>query len=82
MGNHFFPNPFTIKYIGPPCFFPAESTPRYITANAEVKNFVDIPIIPLTHIQNIAPGPPIEIATATPAILPIPTVAESAVVRA
>ena len=56
--------------------------PLYITANDDVKNLVDIPIIPLIHIQNIAPGPPIEIATATPAILPIPTVAESAVVKA
>ena len=37
---------------------------------------------PLIHIQNIAPGPPIEIATATPAIFPIPTVAERAVVKA
>ena len=48
----------------------------------EVKNLVDIPIRPLIHIQNIAPGPPIEIATATPAIFPIPTVAERAVVKA
>ena len=35
--------------------------------------------MPLTHIQKIAPGPPIEIATDTPAILPIPTVADNAV---
>ena len=62
--------------------FPTESIPLYITANDDVKNLVVIPIIPLIHIQNIAPGPPIEIATATPAILPIPTVAESAVVKA
>ena len=62
--------------------FPAESTPLYITASAEVKNLVDIPMRPLIHIQNIAPGPPIEIATATPAIFPIPTVAERAVVKA
>ena len=32
-----------------------------------------------THIQNMAPGPPIAIAPATPAILPVPTVAASAV---
>ena len=59
--------------------FPLESFPLYIIAKEEVKNFVDIPIIPLTHIQKIAPGPPIEIATDTPAILPIPTVADNAV---
>ena len=31
------------------------------------------------HIQNSAPGPPREIAVATPAMLPVPTVADSAV---
>ena len=59
--------------------FPAESTPLYITASAEVKNLVDIPIRPLIHIQNNAPGPPNDIATATPAIFPIPTVLDRAV---
>ena len=52
------------------------------SANADVKNFVDIPITALIHIQNIAPGPPIEIATATPAIFPIPIVADNAVLKA
>ena len=51
-------------------------------ASVAVKNLVDIPITALTHIQKTAPGPPMAIATATPAILPIPTVAESAVVNA
>jgi hypothetical protein len=32
--------------------------------------------------QSVAPGPPAEIATATPAMLPIPTVPETAVHRA
>ena len=31
------------------------------------------------HIQNTAPGPPMAIAPATPAMLPVPTVAASAV---
>ncbi len=35
-----------------------------------------------THIQKIAPGPPIESAVATPAMLPIPTVLASAVLAA
>jgi hypothetical protein len=34
------------------------------------------------HIQNSAPGPPRRMASATPAMLPIPTVADSAVVKA
>ncbi len=62
--------------------FPAESFPLNIIANEDVKNLVDIPIIPLTHIQKIAPGPPIDIAIETPAIFPIPTVADKAVDRA
>ena len=35
-----------------------------------------------THIQNIAPGPPTEIAIATPAMLPRPTVPDNAVAKA
>ena len=42
-------------------------------------NFVHIPRIAEIHIQKTAPGPPIAIAPATPAILPVPTVAASAV---
>src|SRR3970040_458962 len=38
-----------------------------------------MPTLPAIHIQNMAPGPPSEIAIATPAMLPKPTVAESAV---
>ena len=49
----------------------------YTLANLEA-----IPNKPAIIIQNVAPGPPIEIATATPAILPKPTVAESAAVNA
>ena len=45
----------------------------------QVKNLVAIPTIALIHIQNNAPGPPRDMATATPAIFPIPTVLERAV---
>ena len=38
-----------------------------------------MPTAPTTHIQKTAPGPPSETATATPAMLPRPTVPESAV---
>ncbi len=33
----------------------------------------------ISHIQNTAPGPPTRIAPATPTMLPVPTVAASAV---
>ena len=36
----------------------------------------------LTHIQNIAPGPPMAMAIATPAMLPMPTVLLMALIRA
>ena len=43
--------------------------------------FVAIPKKPLTHIQKMAPGPPRQIAPATPARFPVPTVAAKAVHR-
>ena len=45
-----------------------------MTAKEQVKNLVAIPSIAVIHIQKIAPGPPIWIANATPAMLPIPMV--------
>ena len=42
-------------------------------------NFITIPKQPQIHIQKITPGPPREIAPATPAIFPVPTVAARAV---
>ena len=41
-----------------------------------------MPRKPTKIIQKVAPGPPVPIAIATPAILPSPTVADKAVVRA
>ena len=35
----------------------------------------------MTHIQKMAPGPPLMIAVATPTMLPVPMVAASAVQR-
>lgn len=43
------------------------------------KALIIIPKIALIHIQNIAPAPPMLKAPATPAIFPVPTVAERAV---
>jgi hypothetical protein len=41
-------------------------------------NFVHMPSRPARIIQNVAPGPPTVTATATPAMLPRPTVPETA----
>ncbi|MCY1451108.1 hypothetical protein D9M71_679610 [compost metagenome] len=41
-----------------------------------------MPTRAITHIQKIAPGPPRVMATATPAMLPVPTRAASEVHRA
>ena len=68
--------------MGPPWIFPWSSLPLYSTAKVQEKNFVDIPTIALTHIQNSAPGPPIWIAIATPLIFPKPTVLANALVNA
>jgi len=43
---------------------------------------VAMPKTPVSHIHNTAPGPPEAIAVATPTILPVPTVAAKAVVKA
>ena len=64
--------------MGPPCTRPRLSVPRYITASVQVKNLVAMPTMAVIHIQNTAPGPPTWMATATPAILPSPSVPDSA----
>ena len=46
------------------------------------QNFKDIPIKPDSIIQKVAPGPPREMATATPPIFPKPTVPDKAVAKA
>ena len=74
--------PFLIMYIGPALASPLGPISLYITDRVHVKNLVAMPKIAVTHIQNMAPGPPICIATATPAILPKPIVPDKAAVRA
>ena len=68
--------------MGPPAIRPRASVVRYFTASSASANLVAIPTSPVTHIQNSAPGPPAAIAPATPAMLPVPTVAASAVISA
>ena len=54
----------------------------YLMATYGILNFVAMPTSAVIHIQNSAPGPPSAMAVATPAMLPVPTVAASAVIIA
>ena len=74
--------PSVIMYIGPPLTLPFSSRPRYMMARVPSKNLVAIPSRALTHIQKMAPGPPMQMAIATPAMFPIPTVELIVVIRA
>ena len=58
---------------------PLGKNSRYLTDKVTSVNFKVIPKKPAIIIQNAAPAPPMEMAIETAAILPIPTVAESAV---
>ena len=49
-----------------------------MTASVQVKNLVAVPAMAVIHIQKMAPGPPMVMASATPAMLPRPTVLASA----
>ena len=68
--------------MGPPETVPSGCSFRYFTPNVHSVNLVAIPSRPAKTIQNVAPGPPMLSATATPAILPKPTVPDKAVASA
>ena len=57
---------------------PSSWTSRYFTPRVHSTNFVHMPNSPATIIQNVAPGPPSVTAAPTPAMLPRPTVPETA----
>ena len=57
---------------------PSGLVSRYFWPSVHSVNFDDMPRNPAMIIQKIAPGPPRLTAMATPAMLPKPTVAESA----
>ncbi len=63
-------------------FLRPASMRRNCNARVHSVNLVAMPKKAVTHIQNRAPGPPSEMAVATPAMLPVPTVADNAVARA
>ena len=66
-------------YIAPPSMLPLWSFTRYFTAANVSEYFVAMPNTPVSHIHSTAPGPPARIAVATPTMLPVPMVADSAV---
>jgi len=61
---------------------PSALSLRYLMARIASAYFVAMPKNAVIHIQNTAPGPPSTTAVATPAMLPVPTVAARAVVSA
>ncbi len=68
--------------IGPPEIDPSLSLVLYLWPRVTSTNLVVIPKIAVIHIQNIAAGPPVHIANATPPIFPVPTAPDIAVVSA
>ena len=65
--------------MGPPVQLPPALRSRKWRARVTSENLVHMPSSAEHHIQNTAPGPPMAMAPATPAMLPVPTVAASAV---
>ena len=76
------PTPVLKYSCGPPCCLPFLSVVRKRTPRYASEYFDAMPTMPVSQIQNSAPGPPMEIAVATPTMLPVPTVAARAVVSA
>ena len=68
--------------MGPPLTSPVGEIFLYFTPRVHSTNLVVIPNIPATIIQNVAPGPPTAMATATKEILPNPNVPLSAADKA
>ena len=68
--------------MGPPLTEPSSWVRRNFTAKVHSANLVLMPSRPAMIIHNVAPGPPTDMATATPAMFPTPTVPDTAVARA
>ena len=77
-----FLKPFFMVNIGPPFISPLAFTSRNLKPSIHSENLVVRPKHAEIHIQTRAPGPPANIAVATPTILPVPMVAASAVISA
>ena len=72
-------NPRSMKYMGPPQISPLSSLIRYLCEIVTSTNLVVMPTNAVAHIQKSAAGPPRKMANATPPMLPVPTVPDSAV---
>ena len=77
-----FLNPFFMVNMGPPFISPFAFTSRNLKPSIHSENFVVRPKQAETHIHTRAPGPPANMAVATPTIFPVPMVAASAVISA
>ena len=73
---------FFMVNIGPPFISPFSFTSRYLLASIHSAYFVVMPNAAESHIHTSAPGPPANMAVATPTMLPVPMVAERAVINA
>ena len=71
-----------MTHMGPPFGLSGSDVSLCSIASETSVSLIPIPRKPTTHIQKTAPGPPSEIARATPPILPKPTVADKAAERA
>ena len=65
--------------MGPPTISPRSLRVRYATDSVTSQYLITMPASALSHNQKIAPGPPVATASATPTMLPVPSVAASAV---
>ena len=68
--------------MAPPVTVPSARTRRYFTASVTSANLRLMPRNPASIIHSVAPGPPSVTATATPPMLPSPTVPDTAVLSA
>ena len=75
-------NPFFMVNMGPPFISPLSFTSRYLLASIHSAYLVVMPNAAESHIHTSAPGPPANMAVATPTMLPVPMVADSAVISA
>ena len=82
LARFFSSNPLKGNALHLPLFCHHFLTLRYFCPKVHSVNLDDIPRKPTKIIQKVAPGPPVPIAIATPAIFPNPTVADKAVVNA
>ena len=80
--SHFMLSRRSMTYMGPPTMWPSSSVMRYLWDRVTSTNLVVMPKKAVIHIQKSAAGPPRKTASATPPMLPVPTVPDMAVVSA